>query len=113
MNDQIEGALEMLNNGMSATIKGLRLTLITSQELEVAGWSQFTSLENLTRTIIDGELSELKNAFSELTRQYPELSKSMFDKTIVYNVYYDDYGKTSILICSEFNGIIEWAIDLI
>lgn len=27
-------------------------------------------------------------------------------------LYYDDVGKTSIEICSEKEGIIEWKIDL-
>lgn len=39
-----------------------------------------------------------------------ELKSFISDKKTEYNLYFDDYGKGSIIICSERGNVVEWEV---
>ena len=41
-----------------------------------------------------------------------ELRNFIVSKKIEYNLYFDDYGRGSIIICSEKDGIVKWEMEL-
>ena len=110
MRNRIKTAIEFLKGGQSFNIDDIRLGLNEGGDIEVAGWSQYTNLENLTKDSSLRELDEIKYLFSEMIMSSPELRKFIQEKYIEYSLYYDDYGKASISICSEKNGVLKWKL---
>ena len=66
----------------------------------------------ITESIALSELKKIKNLFDDIIRQYSIRKEFITQKQVVYNLYFDDYGKTSILICSEKANILTWKIKL-
>ena len=80
--------------------------------LEVTGWSQYKNFDNLTKQKTLDELKELKDLFIKIVNAFPTLKNFIVNKSIIFNLYFDDYGKASIPICSEKNCKVEWMINL-
>src|SRR5258708_4065163 len=108
MNGRIKTAIEFLKEGKSFRVGDMRLGIDESGDIEVAGWSQFTNLENITQTTCTKELEEIKTLFTEMIEDSPELKEFIQGKSVLYSLYFDDYGKTWIAICSEKSGFIKW-----
>lgn len=90
----------------------LRLGAEKPRVIEVTGWSQYTNFANLTRQQCLRELEEIKALFYKMVDASSELKDFIKDKFIEFNLCFDDYGKVSIGICSEKNGIVKWEVDL-
>ena len=107
---KIQVVLEFLKRGEPFTIGDIRLTPNNSNEIEIAGWSQYVSFKNLTKEVCTKELNEVKKLFSEMCETYSELKDFVKKKELEFSLYFDDYGKASIKICSEKNENIKWSI---
>jgi len=111
MEERVRTALEFLKDGQSFTVGELRLGAEKLGVLEVTGWSQYTNFANLTKRQCLRELEEIKARFYGMVNVSSELNDFVKDKLIEFNLCFDDYGKGSIWICSEKNGIIKWEAD--
>src|SRR5688500_3498871 len=101
-----------LKNGEPVTVEDLRLKL-DNVTFHVIGWSQYQNLPNFSQVIAIRELKEIKDLFTRIINSSKELAEFVATKKIVYHLYFDDYGKASIVICSEIDGIVEWYITLV
>ena len=104
--ERIKTAIEFLKDGQSFSVGDLRLE-IENKIVTVTGWSQYSYIENLTKHQALKELDEIKISFKRMLDTSTELRNFIADKKIEYNLYFDDYGKGSIIICSEKDGV-EW-----
>lgn len=112
MTNRIKIALGFLKDGQSFSIGDLRLSIDSSSSLVVTGWSWYTNFTNLTKRNAINELEELKSLFSEILHSSLELKKFIKNRSVEYVLSFDDYGKTSIDICSEKNGVLKWQIEI-
>lgn len=112
MENRIKTALEFLKDGQSFSVGDLRLGIDSYNCLVVTGWSQYLNLTNLTKKNSLQELQEIKSLFSEMLDSSAELKKFAEKRCIEYVLSFDDYGKASIDICTEKNGILKWQIEL-
>ena len=112
MERRIETALEFLKDGQSFTVGDLRLGVESPGIVKVTGWSRYNNFVNLTKQRSLKELEEVKTIFCKMVDASLRLKDFVKDKSIEFNLYFDDYGKGSISICSEKDGKIKWEIDL-
>lgn len=112
MHNRIKIAIEFLKDYQSFSVGNLRLSINELGDIEVTGWSQYTSLHNLTKIKALEELEQIKSLFTEMLSASSELIKFIEGRSIKYNLWFDDYGKASITICSERNNIVHWEINL-
>jgi hypothetical protein len=112
MQSRIKEAIEFLKDRESILVGDLRLSLNDAGAVQVTGWSNYTDFRNLNKQICSKELGDVKSVFSEMLASSEEFSAFIHDKPVEYYLDYDDYGKTSIGICSEINGYLIWHIDL-
>lgn len=112
MRDKIKIAIEFLKDKKSFLIGDLRLGVNKLGDVEVTGWSQYTDFRNLTKEKSLEELQEIKSLFYKMLKISPELVNFVKEKNITFGLYFDDYGKASIEICSERNGTIKWEVDI-
>jgi hypothetical protein len=109
--ERINIAIEKLKDGHSFTLDDLRLE-IQANSIIVIGWSKYSNLENLTKHHALKELREIKKSYTRLLEVSSELRNFLVDKIPEYNLYFDDYGKASIIICSMKNEIVKWEMEL-
>lgn len=109
--DRIKTAVEFLKDGQSFKVDALRLG-IAANVIEVAGWSQYIYLDNLTKKQSLTELEEIKALFFKMVDTSLDLKNFILGKIIEYVLYFDDYGKGSIIICSERDNVVKWEIEL-
>ncbi|MBS1780157.1 MAG: hypothetical protein JST70_12570 [Bacteroidetes bacterium] len=112
MQNRIKTAIEFLKDGQSFTVEDLRLGINEKGEMQVTGWSRYTEFRNLSKAACLEELNEVKHFFSDMLMMSDDLRRFVKDKSIEYSLYFDNYGKSSIGICSEKNNQIKWCIDL-
>jgi hypothetical protein len=112
MENRIKIALEFLKDGQSFLVGDLRLGIDNHNYLVVTGWSQYSNFTNLTKKNSMQELKEIKSLFFEMLNSSADLKKFTEKKCIEYVLSYDDYGKASIDICSEKDGVLKWQIEL-
>ena len=112
MENRIKAALEFLKDGQCFTVGDLRLGIDSNNYLVVSGWSQYSNFINLTKKNSLQEFKEIKSLFSEMLDSSTELKKFCEKRCIEYVLSFDDYGKASIDICSEKNGVLKWQIEL-
>lgn len=112
MEERIRTALEFLKDGQTFTVGDLRLGAENPGAIEVTGWSQYMNFANLTKQQCLRELEEIKTLFYKMVDASAELKDFIKDKSIAFNLYFDDYGKGSIGLCSEKNDIVNWEADI-
>ena len=112
MQSRIKTAIEFLKDSKSFLVGDLRLGVNELGDMEVTGWSQYTNFQNLTKTKSLEELAEIRYLFSEMLNTSPELRIFIEGRSIKFNLWFDDYGKASIGICSEMNGVVRWEADI-
>ena len=112
MEERIRTALEFLKDGQSFTVGELRLGAEKPGVIEVTGWSQYTNFANLTKQQCLRELEEFKALFYKMVDASPELKDFIKDKSTEFNLYFDDYGKGSIGLCSEKEKKVTWEADI-
>ncbi len=112
MERRIKTAIEFLRDGQSFTIGEIRLENEKSGVIKVTGWSQYKNFANLTKQKSLRELEEIKALFYKMVKVSPDLRSFIENKSIEFNLYFDDYGKGSIGICSEKDKILAWEADL-
>ena len=112
MERRIKTALEFLKDGQSFTVGELKLIAEKEGVLEVTGWSQYKNFENLRKQQSLKELEEIKALFYKMVNVSKGLKNFIENKSIEFNLYFDDYGKGSIGICSEKDKILVWEADL-
>lgn len=105
-------AIDFLREGQSFNIGNVRLSISDFDGIEVAGWSQFRNIENLTQSSSLKEMQDLKSEFNEMLLNCPALEDFMKNKIVEFALYFDDYGKVSIAICSEKNGVVKLSLNL-
>lgn len=110
MRNRIKTAIEFLKDGTPFTVGDIRLGVTEMGDIEVAGWSRYINFENLTKENSLKELDEIKSLFKEMIESSPELKMFIEGKDVLYSLYYDDYGKVSITICSEKKGVLKWEL---
>lgn len=108
---RIKTAVEFLKDGQSFRVGDLRLGF-EMNIVNITGWSQYSSIENLSKKQSLEELNEIKTLFKQMIEVSTELRNFIIDKKVEYNLYFDDYGRVSIIICSEKDGVIKWEMDL-
>jgi hypothetical protein len=108
---RIKAAVEFLKDGQSLRVFDLRLG-IEGNTITVTGWSQYSYIENLTKHQALTELNDIKTLFKFMSDSSLELRSFILDKKVEYNLYFDDYGKGSIIICSEMDGAIKWEMEI-
>jgi hypothetical protein len=111
MQSRVKTAIEFLKDGQGYTLGDIRLNINESGEVEIAGWSHFINIENLTKANSLRELNEIKSLFFKMIDSSSELSNFMEGRIVIYRLYYDDNGKASINICSEKNGALKWELS--
>ncbi len=112
MENRIKTALEFLKDGQSFSVGDLRLGIDSYSCLVVTGWSQYSNFTNLTKKEAIEELEEIKSLFTGMLYSSGELQRFAEKRCIEYVLSFDDYGKASIDICSEKNGVLKWQIEL-
>jgi len=112
MRDKIKIAIEFLKDKKSFLVGDLRLEANELGDIEITGWSQYTNFRNLTKENSLEELQGIKSLFYDKLKVSPELANFIKGKDIVFNLYFDDYGKASIEICSEKDSNICWKRDI-
>jgi len=112
MEKRIRTALEFLKDGQSFTVGELRLGAEKPGVIEVTGWSQYTNFANLTKKQCLRELEEIKALFYKMVDTSPGLKDFIEDKSAEFNLYFDDYGKGSIGLCSEKDKKVTWEVDI-
>jgi hypothetical protein len=110
--NKIDTAIDLLKQGKSLKVGDVRLGIDETGGIEIAGWSQYLNLENLTRSVALKELEETKSLFDQMVETSTALKLFSDGKKISYSLYFDDAGKTSITICSESNGELRWYLHL-
>ena len=108
MSSRINTAVEFLKEGKSFRVGDLRLGIDETGDIEVAGWSQFVNFDSITKETCIKELKEIKALFGEMIEDSPEAVTFFQNKAVIYALYFDDYGKASISLCSEKEGVIKW-----
>ena len=111
MKERIKTALMFLKLGKFFNVAELKLSSEKKGIIEVTGWSNYISINNLTKKISLRELEEIKARFNEIVNYSTEFKKFIEDKEIVYNLAFN-YGQGSIGICSEKKGILVWETEL-
>lgn len=112
MEGRIKAVIKFLKNNQSLLVGDLRLGVSATGDVQVTGWSHYTGIRNLSKAVCLEELIEVKQKFSDMLMSSEDLRRFINDKVIEYCLYFDDYGKTSIGICSEKNNHIKWYFDL-
>ena len=110
LKNKLQLAIELLKNGKSILVEGLRFETNEYGDIVIIGWSQYSILQNLTKSIAIEELEAIKLQFFEIEKISPEFEKFMKGKTLKFYLYFDDYGKVSIAVCSEKNGVVEFYV---
>lgn len=102
--------VELLKNGESFTVNNIRIGTV-NDHLFVTGWTSYSSISQMSKSIALEELETIKLKFMKLKIESFELSQFFLNKPIKYNLALN-YGMGSFGICSEENGKIEWLVDL-
>jgi hypothetical protein len=101
-------ALEFLKEGKFFKVGALNLNALEKGILNVTGYSRYNSLSNISEAKYLEEINEIKFIFKKMINSSAELGNFIKDKKVIFNLDFDDAGKTSILICSESSGKITW-----
>ena len=112
MQSKIKTAIEFLKDNHSFLVGDLQLNINGLGDIEITGWSQNTNFQNLTKKSCLQELIEIKQLFFEMLNASSELKEFIMGRAMKFNLWFDDYGKASIAICSEKNEVIEWQLSL-
>jgi hypothetical protein len=109
---KIKVALEFLKEGRSTNVGDLSLGINASGNVQIIGWSQYLNFSNLTKERALDELEGIKKSFFLMLRASDELRQFVQGKSLAFNLYFDEYGKASISICEEKNGVVKWNASL-
>ncbi len=109
--ERIKTAVEFLTDGQSFNVCDLRLD-IGNNTLSITGWTLYANIENITKSQSLRELEDVKTLFNKMIDSSAELKAFVADKKVEYSLCYDDYGKGSIIICTEKDGILKWHMKL-
>lgn len=105
---RIRTAIQFMKEKKPFLVDDLRLGVNEIGVIEITGWSQLKNFGKLTKHRVLEELNEVKLLFFKMVSTSNELRNFIEGKRIKFNLWYDDFGKASIGICSEENGIIHW-----
>lgn len=113
MLEKIKNTIKLIKEGFPlCRIGDLYFSLKDQHQLHITDNSSYLHLEYITKQIALQELDEIKNIFIKIVNYSDDIKLFIENKKIVFNLDYDDGGKTSIKVCSEQDGIITWHIDL-
>lgn len=107
-----EKRIRVFERWPSYKVGELRLGAEKPGLIEVTGWSQYTNFSNLTKQQCLNELKEIKVLFLRMVEASSEFKEFVKDKSAEFNLYFDDYGKGSICLCSEKEKIITWEANV-
>jgi hypothetical protein len=107
---RIRAALEFLKDNQGFKVGGLFVSR-TDNVVHIAGSTNYSYIENINRRIVIKELENTKAEFNDYVEALPEFKDFMKNKEIKYYLILD-YGKGSIPICSEINGVITWECQI-
>lgn len=107
----IKTAVGFLSNNEPFLIDSLRLNINNRGVIEITGWSSLTDFKDVAKREALKELNEIKSLFFKMVNSSEELKRFIDGKSLKFNLWFDDYGKASIEICSEEDGVIYWKIN--
>lgn len=107
---RIKATLEFLKDNQGFNVGGLFISR-TENVIHVAGFTNYSFIENLKKRIAIKELENTKAEFNEYVEALPEFKDFMKNKEIHYYLMLD-YGKGSIPICNEKNAQISWDCEI-
>lgn len=111
--DRINKAVQFLKEGQSFNAEDIRLG-IERRTIAVTGWSRYSNIMDLTKNQSLSELEGIKALFIRMVNASKELKSFILNKDIQFNLYFEDYGKGSIIIiCSEKQGVVKWGMELL
>ena len=111
LRERLKGAIEAIRDGQRFKLGDLLITKDKNTVL-VTGWTESLHLNVLTKSIAKEELAHIKQDFQKLVSSSDDWKEFVTDKTIQYNLDYDEFGKGGPGICKEVNGKIEWMVEL-
>ena len=112
IDDEVKLLPDFLSQGQAFTVDGLRFEVVGNDLIEIIGWSNYTHLRSITRTIALQELQAIRVHFKNLLERFQSLFDFFERKSIKYSLWFDDYSKGSFVICSVFGETIEWHISI-
>ena len=112
IDDEVKLLPDFLNQERACSVDGLRFEVIGNDVIEIIGWSNYIHLRSITRTIALQELEAIKIHFMSLLKRFQSLSDFFEGKNLKYSLWFEDYGKGSLVICSTFGETIEWLISI-
>jgi hypothetical protein len=110
--DEIKLLPDFLSQGRAFSVDGLRFEVIDNNLIEIIGWSNYTHLRSITRTIALQELEAIQILFKSLLKRFQSLSDFFDGKNLKYSLWFDDYSKGSLVICSTFGETIDWLTSI-
>ena len=107
-----KAVIEIIEQGEPFRVGNLLISITDKNSLTVTGWTEYIHMENLTKNFVLKELTAIKQAFEDLFLLSSEWKQFVADKTVEYNLAFDDYGKAGIYICKEKAGKVSWLINI-
>ena len=92
----------------SFLVGDLRLGVNELDEIKISGWSKYIDLAKIDKKIALNELTQIKPRFLNMVQNTSELTTFIEGKVLEFVLFFDDYGKGSLQLVSEKNGIIKW-----
>ncbi len=104
---RVDIAVDFLQEGKSFKVGDLRLGITDNQHIYVTGWSHYSNISNLNKSIALRELCEIKELFGVMVASSESLMSFIKNKNIEYTLAFD-YGMGAIGICTDRESVIEW-----
>ncbi|PXV57154.1 hypothetical protein CLV62_1544 [Dysgonomonas alginatilytica] len=111
MKDRIDNLVLLLQDGKPYQVGDLNFGMISKNILYVTGYTNYSDLNNLSKSKALEELSCIKNTFNDMVNYSEKLRTFIQGKKIKFNLAYN-YGKGGFGICTEKDGKIEWIIRI-
>lgn len=112
IDDEVKLLPDYLSQGRAFSVDGLRFEVVGNDLIEIIGWSNYTHLRSITRTIALQELEAIQIHFKDLLKRFQPLSDFFDGKNLKYSLWFDDYSKGSLVICSIYGETIEWLVSI-
>ena len=66
----------------------------------------------INRSAFIEEMNELKRLFDKFLIVYPDFKSYLYNKQIVYKLWYTEEKSFSFTICEEMNGTVYWSQNI-
>lgn len=108
---KLEIAVNFLKEGKSFKVNNLLFENGDIGNILIIGWTKNINIKNITKREALEELNDVKIQFNQFLDESLELLNFIKYKKIEFHLYFDDYGRASVAICSEIEGIVNWKLS--